>query len=75
MAVRDGTPMSSGTDWLDLRVEGDPHPRRFDSPQTLETYLTRMERLTPEAVAVLLERGEVGPPAARRVYRVRPVRP
>lgn len=63
------------TCWLDLRVEGDPHPRRFDRPETLSAYLTRMERLTPAAIADLLQRGEVGPPAARRVYRVQLVCP
>ncbi|WP_102127827.1 hypothetical protein [Deinococcus planocerae] len=63
------------TDWLDLRVEGDPHPRRFDSPATLRSYLERVERLPAEAVSLLLERGEVGPPHARRSYRVEPLRP
>ncbi|MEF2278226.1 hypothetical protein V3W47_07930 [Deinococcus sp. YIM 134068] len=62
-------------EWLDLRVEGDPHPRRFDGPASLRAYLTRVERLPEEAVRLLLERGEVGPPDARRVYRVAPLRP
>lgn len=61
--------------WLDLRVEGDPHPRRFDRPETLGQYLTRVERLSEEAVQTLLERGEVGPPLARRGYRVQPLQP
>lgn len=65
------TPLS----WLDLYVEGDPHPRRFDSPETLRVYLMRVERLPAEAVAALLARGEVGPPTARRVYRVQVLSP
>lgn len=65
------TPLS----WLDLYVEGDAHPRRFDSPDTLRVYLMRVERLSAEAVTSLLSRGEVGPPAARRVYRVQVLSP
>ena len=61
-------------DWLDLRVEDDPHPRRFDGPASLRTYLERVERLPGAAVDLLLERGEVGPPHARRSYRVEPLR-
>lgn len=67
--------MSGQIKWLDLRVEGDPHPRRFDSPETLRSYLSRVERLPEEAIAALLERGEVGPPTARRGYRVQPLQP
>ena len=70
-----GAVPGAGVAWLDLRVEDDPHPRRFDSPATLRAYLERVERLSPDAADLLLERGEVGPPAARRVYRVRPLRP
>ncbi|GAA5531840.1 hypothetical protein [Deinococcus aluminii] len=66
---------AAGVAWLDLRVEDDPHPRRFDSPETLRAYLTRIERLTPDAITLLLGRGEVGPPDARRVYRVQPLQP
>ncbi|BDP41959.1 hypothetical protein DAETH_19280 [Deinococcus aetherius] len=61
-------------EWLDLRVEGDSHPRRFDGPVSLRLYLERVERLPGEAVKLLLERGEVGPPHARRGYRVEPLR-
>ncbi|WP_216318194.1 hypothetical protein [Deinococcus aestuarii] len=61
-------------DWLDLRVEGDPHPRRFDGPASLRTYLERVERLPDAAMSLLLDRGEVGPPHARRSYRVEPLR-
>jgi len=67
--------MTGAVAWLDLRVEGDPHPRRFDGPETLRAYLTRVERLPPEAVEALLARGQVGPPAARRGYRVEPLQP
>ncbi|GBF07391.1 hypothetical protein DAERI_140052 [Deinococcus aerius] len=70
-----GAVPATGIAWLDLRVEGDPHPRRFDSPATLHAYLVRVERFSPEAATLLLEQGEVGPPDARRVYRVRPLRP
>lgn len=63
------------TGWLDLRVEGDPHPRRFDGPESLRAYLSRVERLPEEAVRLLVERGEVGPPQARRTYRLEPLRP
>lgn len=67
--------MTEPLKWLDLRVAGDPHPRRFDSPGTLRAYLSRVERLPEEAITALLERGEVGPPAARRGYRVQPLEP
>ena len=60
--------------WLDLLTEGDLHPRRFDSPQSLRTYAVKMERLSEEAADILLRDGEVGPPLARRSYRVRPLR-
>ncbi|KEF35569.1 MULTISPECIES: hypothetical protein [Deinococcus] len=63
-----------GPDWLDLQAEGDPHPRRFDAPDTLRGYLLKVERLSPEAAALLLERGEVGPPHARRGYRLERLR-
>ena len=70
-----GAPGLRGITWIDLRVEGDSHPRRFDRPETLRTYLMRVERLSEEAVALLLERGEVGPPAARRLYRIQVLAP
>lgn len=60
--------------WLDLFVEGDVHPRRFDSPQTLRAFVLKFERLSEEAAAELLRAGVVGPPLARRRYRVRPLR-
>ena len=56
--------------WIDLYTQADPHPRRFDALETLATYLRRVERLSEEAVAELLERGEVKPPLARRSYRI-----
>lgn len=56
--------------WLDLLIEGDPHPRRFDTPKTIRSYLTHIERLSDEAVTELLRNGVVGPPAARREYRI-----
>lgn len=61
--------------WLDVLIEGDPHPRRFDTPRAARQYLLRVERLPDEAVAALLAQGEVGPPLARRVYRLRPLVP
>lgn len=64
-----------GPDWLDLRVEGDPHPRRFDAPETLRGYLVKVERLSAEAADLLLTQGEVGPPHARRGYRIERLRP
>ena len=62
-----------GLPWLDLRVEGDPHPRRFDGQATALQYLLRVERLSADAAHDLLERGVVGPPAARRAYTLRPL--
>ncbi|PNY80015.1 hypothetical protein [Deinococcus koreensis] len=61
--------------WLDVLIEGDPHPRRFDTPEGVRQYLLRVERLPEEAVAALLAQGEVGPPMARRAYRLRPLVP
>lgn len=61
--------------WLDILIEGDPHPRRFDTTEGARQYLLRVERLSEEAVAALLAAGEVGPPLARRVYRLRPLGP
>ncbi|EYB67887.1 hypothetical protein DEIPH_ctg031orf0025 [Deinococcus phoenicis] len=66
---------ATGIAWLDLRVADDPHPRRFDSAGTLRAYLIRIERLPDDVITRLLERGEVGPPDTRRVYRVQPLRP
>lgn len=57
--------------WLDLLVEGDSHPRRFDSLGSVRPYLLRMERLSPEAADTLIEHGHVAPPLARREYRLR----
>ena len=59
--------------WLDLLAEGDPHPRRFDSPATARAYAVKMERLSSEAADALLREGRVGPPLARREYRLRPL--
>ncbi|MFC4636811.1 hypothetical protein [Deinococcus hohokamensis] len=59
--------------WIDLYIDGDPHPRRFDTLLTLGEYLRRVERLPDEAVSALLQHGEVEPPTARRGYRLRPV--
>lgn len=61
--------------WLDVLTEGDPHPRRFDTPEGVRQHLLRVERLPEEAVAALLAQGEVGPPLARRKYRLRPLGP
>ena len=61
--------------WLDILIEGDPHPRRFDTSEGARQYLLRVERLSQEAVAALLQVGEVGPPLARRIYRLRPLQP
>ncbi|MBB5233405.1 hypothetical protein [Deinococcus budaensis] len=66
---------AGGLTWLDLRVEGDPHPRRFDGPGTLRAYLQRVERLPEEAIEHLLDHGEVGPPLARRGYCTAPLQP
>lgn len=59
--------------WLDLLIGDDPHPRRFDSPQTLRAYVLKMERLSEDAADELLRSSFVGPPLARREYRVRPL--
>ena len=59
--------------WLDLLIGDDPHPRRFDSSATLRAYVIKMERLSEEAADELLRQGSVGPPLARREYRVRPL--
>ncbi|WP_135230239.1 hypothetical protein [Deinococcus fonticola] len=59
--------------WLDLLVEGDPHPRRFDSPGTAHAYLLKVERLSEEAADHLLQHGHVGPPLSRREYRLKPL--
>lgn len=61
--------------WLDLLTEDDPHPRRFDSAATLRAYLLRVERVSEDVADHLLDTGMVEPPLARRVYRLRPVRP
>ena len=57
-------------DWLDLYVEGDPHPRRFDRPEALRQYLTKVERMGEEGIGALIEWGEVAPPMTRRRYKV-----
>lgn len=59
--------------WLDLTVEGDPHPRRFDSPATARAYLLKVERFTDEAADHLLQHGSVQPPLTRREYRLKPL--
>lgn len=56
--------------WLDLHVQNDEHPRRFDAPSTLRSYLRKVERLSDEAIAELTETGRVSPPLARRIYRL-----
>ena len=56
--------------WLDLHIQNDPHPRRFDALGTLRVYLRKVERLSDEAVAELTQTGVVAPPLSRRVYRV-----
>lgn len=63
-------------DWLDLIVEGDSHPRRFDSRASAHAYLLKVERLSEEAADELVRSGRVAPPLARRGYLLRPlVRP
>lgn len=59
--------------WLDLVIGDDPHPRRFDSVDSARAYLLRVERLSDEAADTLLRQGQVGPPEARREYRLRPL--
>jgi hypothetical protein len=56
--------------WLDLHVQNDEHPRRFDAPATLRSYLRKVERLSDEAIAELTETGVVAPPLSRLVYRL-----
>ena len=60
----------TGLRWIDLYVEGDAHPRRFDRPDSLRQYLTKVERLGEEGVAELLQEGEVAPPLTRRRYHL-----
>ncbi len=60
-------------EWLDLYVEGDPHPRRFDRHDSVRAYLMKVERLGEEGIQVLLAEGEVAPPMTRRRYRLRPL--
>lgn len=59
--------------WLDLYVESDPHPRRFDSPATARAYLLKIERLSGEAADHLIQYGRVEPPLSRREYRLNPL--
>lgn len=59
--------------WLDLLIGDDPHPRRFDSAATLRAYALKMERLSEEAADELVRSRFVGPPLARREYRMRPL--
>lgn len=61
--------------WLDLIVEGDSHPRRFDSRVTARAYLLKVERLSEEAADELLREGRVAPPLSRRGYLLRPLAP
>ncbi|WP_261663854.1 hypothetical protein [Deinococcus sp. Marseille-Q6407] len=58
--------------WLDLLTEGDPHPRRFDGPESLRSYLLKIERLDAEAAEQLLAKGRIDPPLHRRGLRVQP---
>lgn len=55
-------------DWIDLFIEGDTHPRRFEDLQTLCQYVMKVERLSEEAADALLSQQEVAPPLARRSY-------
>lgn len=59
--------------WLDLLIEGDSHPRRFDGTGSLRPYLLRTERLLAEAADALIKDGHVAPPLARRGYSLRPL--
>ncbi|WP_291426478.1 hypothetical protein [Deinococcus sp.] len=59
--------------WLDLLTEGDLHPRRFASPAAVRAYAVKMERLSEEAANALTRDGQVGPPLARREYRLQPL--
>ena len=59
--------------WLDLLTEGDPHPRRFDGPQSLRDYLTRIERLDEGSVDTLRVEGRLEPPQSRQGLRLRPL--
>ena len=56
--------------WLDLHIQNDLHPRRFDALDTLRIYLRRVERLSDEAIAELTQTGVVAPPLSRLVYRL-----
>lgn len=58
--------------WFDLYVEGDAHPRRFDKPESVRAYLSKVERLGEEGISTLLDTGEVAPPITRRRYRLEP---
>ncbi|GAA4009246.1 hypothetical protein GCM10022631_22030 [Deinococcus rubellus] len=59
--------------WLDLYVDGDSHPRRFDRPEAVRAYLSKVERLGEEGISTLLEVGEVAPPVTRRRYCLIPL--
>ncbi|MHA0033513.1 hypothetical protein [Deinococcus sp. PESE-13] len=56
--------------WVDLLIEGDSHPRRFDSYATLRAYVLKLERLSEDAADELMITGTVCPPHARREYRI-----
>ncbi|WP_278912678.1 hypothetical protein [Deinococcus wulumuqiensis] len=56
--------------WVDLLIEGDSHPRRFDSYATLRAYVLKLERLSEDAADELMVAGVVRPPLARREYRI-----
>ena len=58
-------------DWIDLYVEGDPHPRRFDGYATLRAYLLKMERLSEDAADRLVIENRIDPPHARRGYLIK----
>lgn len=57
--------------WLELYVDGDTHPRRFDSFETAALHLKRIERLSDEALQVLREEGTVAPPLSQRILHLR----
>lgn len=59
--------------WIDLIIENDSHPRRFDNRETLRAYVIKMERLSEEAADILLAEGTVGAPVARRTYTIQPL--
>lgn len=59
--------------WLNLFLDDDPHPRRFDGPESLKTFLQRIERLSAEQIEALILEKELHPPQARRHYVLKPL--